>query len=78
MPFAITTHGMDSGFDPHVYSGNIQNMIDFDLINGFDRDAGNERKSADKHGVSMSEAEQVFFNQPLLLLEDTAHSLNFS
>jgi len=49
-------------------------MIDFDLINGFDWDAGNERKSADKHGVSMSEAEQVFFNQPLLLLEDTAHS----
>jgi uncharacterized DUF497 family protein len=51
-------------------------MIDFGLINGFDWDAGNERKSADKHGVSMSGAEQIFFNQPLLLLEDTVHSTN--
>ena len=49
-------------------------MIDLSLISGFDWDAGNDRKSVDKHGVSMAEAEQVFFNSPLLLLEDTAHS----
>ncbi|MCP8883119.1 BrnT family toxin [Devosia sp. XJ19-1] len=40
---------------------------------GFDWDEGNARKSADKHGVSQSEAEQVFFNEPLLTLPDPVH-----
>ena len=48
-------------------------MINFDAISGFDWDDGNRRKN-DKHGVSMSEAEQVFFNAPLLLPEDANHS----
>ena len=49
-------------------------MIDFAWIVGFDWDAGNSRKSADKHGVSQAEAEQVFLNQPLLVVEDARHS----
>jgi hypothetical protein len=49
-------------------------MVDWQRITGFEWDAGNARKSADKHGVSQAEAEQVFFNQPLLLLEDLKHS----
>ena len=48
-------------------------MIDFTKITGFDWDDGNARKN-DKHGVSMAEAEQVFFNDPLLLLADVWHS----
>ena len=48
-------------------------MIDLGKISGFNWDDGNTRKN-DKHGVSMAEAEQVFFNAPLLLLEDSAHS----
>lgn len=48
-------------------------MIDLNQITGFNWDDGNARKN-DKHGVSMAEAEQVFFNAPLLLLEDGAHS----
>lgn len=48
-------------------------MVDLTLITGFDWDKGNARKN-DKHGVSMAEAEQVFFNQPLLLLPDPGHS----
>lgn len=48
-------------------------MIDLSSILGFEWDVGNERKN-EKHGVSMAEAEQVFFNAPLLLLEDVAHS----
>jgi len=36
---------------------------------GFQWDAGNERKSADKHGVSQAEAEQVFSNRPVLFRE---------
>ena len=50
-------------------------MLDFTQITGFEWDAGNERKN-DKHGVTMMETEQVFFNAPLLLLEDAAHSQN--
>ena len=49
-------------------------MIDLSKITGFDWDDGNARKSAGKHAVSMAEAEQVFFNDPLLLLEDAKHS----
>ena len=52
-------------------------MINLASIVGFEWDAGNARKN-DKHGVSMAEAEQVFFNAPLLLLEDPAHSQNES
>ena len=48
-------------------------MIDLVKITGFNWDNGNVRKN-EKHGVSMAEAEQVFFNAPLLLLEDFAHS----
>ncbi|ALO44951.1 BrnT family toxin [Pseudohongiella spirulinae] len=45
-------------------------MIDWTQITGFDWDEGNARKSKDKHSVRQSEAEQVFFNQPLLILAD--------
>ncbi len=50
-------------------------MLDLSKITGFEWDAGNARKN-EKHGVTMMEAEQVFFNAPLLLLEDSAHSQN--
>ena len=49
-------------------------MIDLSQITVFGWDEGNARKNDDKHGVSMAEAEQVFFNAPLLLLEDARHS----
>ena len=48
-------------------------MIDLGKIKGFDWDEGNARKN-ERHGVSMAEAEQVFFNSPLLVLEDLKHS----
>jgi uncharacterized protein len=48
-------------------------MIDLSKIIGFDWDDGNARKN-DKHSVSQSEAEQVFFNSPLLVVADTKHS----
>ena len=56
-----------------MYDHHIQTMTDLSFIVGFEWDAGNDRKN-DKHGVSMAEAEQVFFNEPLLLLDDVAHS----
>ena len=49
-------------------------MINWTHVTGFQWDTGNERKSSDKHGVSKAEAEQVFFNQPLLVLADKKHS----
>ena len=49
-------------------------MINWKQIKGFNWDIGNERKSVDKHSVSQLEAEQLFFNEPLLLLPDKKHS----
>jgi len=46
-----------------------------DAVTGFDWDAGNQGKNA-RHGVLDAEAEQVFFSQPLLVVEDVAHSLD--
>jgi len=48
-------------------------MADLTKVTGFDWDDGNARKN-DRHGVSIAEAEQVFFSVPLLLLVDHAHS----
>jgi len=49
-------------------------MKAIEQISGFEWDAGNERKNAEKHDVTMGEAEEVFFNQPLLVLPDRDHS----
>ena len=49
-------------------------MLNFHRVTGFDWDKGNFRKSKEKHDVSQAEAEQVFFNHPLLLLLDDKHS----
>ena len=48
-------------------------MTDLSKVIGFEWDEGNSRKN-DQHGVSMAEAEQVFFNAPLLVLPDPRHS----
>lgn len=41
---------------------------------GFDWSGGNAEKNWERHGVSPSESEQVFFNRPLFLSDDIAHS----
>jgi uncharacterized DUF497 family protein len=40
----------------------------------FQWDEGNEQKNYLKHGVTQAECEQVFFNAPLLVADDGAHS----
>jgi uncharacterized DUF497 family protein len=50
-------------------------MLDLLRIEGFDWDHGNARKSVEKHDVSQAEAEQIFFNDPLLVVEDVGHSV---
>jgi uncharacterized DUF497 family protein len=49
-------------------------MVDIAHVEGFDWDDGNSYKSLLKHSVTNGEAEEIFFNQPLLLLEDFKHS----
>ena len=53
----------------------IYKMLDLSRIEGFDWDEGNRRKSLEKHDVSHAEAEQIFFNDPLLIVEDVSHSI---
>jgi uncharacterized DUF497 family protein len=48
-------------------------VADLSKITGFDWDEGNSRKN-ERHGVTQAEAEQVFFNVPLLILSDPRHS----
>ena len=52
----------------------IYNMLDLAQVEGFDWDEGNSRKSVEKHDVSQAKAEQIFFNDPLLIVEDVSHS----
>ncbi len=44
-------------------------------LDGFDWDAANLAKNWEKHHVTPWECEQVFFNLPLVVAEDSAHSL---
>lgn len=44
------------------------------LIIGFDWDTGNKDKNLVKHKVTNQESEEVFFNEPLLIFQDSKHS----
>jgi uncharacterized DUF497 family protein len=46
----------------------------FPDLTGFQWDAGNSEKNWLAHDVSQAETEQVFFNRPVLMMPDTAHS----
>ena len=41
---------------------------------GFQWDEGNSQKSAQKHDVHPTEAEEIFFNTPLIISNDDKHS----
>ena len=41
---------------------------------GFQWDEGNATKTSEKHNVSQVECEQLFFNRPLIIKHDKAHS----
>jgi len=42
----------------------------------FQWDEGNRDKNWIKHGITQAECEQVFFNLPLLVFDDSRHSQN--
>jgi uncharacterized protein len=45
-----------------------------DGCNGFEWDEGNANKNWERHQVSPEEAEEVFFNEPLVVRSDVRHS----
>ena len=49
-------------------------MIDLTLTEGFDWDDANTLKIITKHNVMPAEAERIFFNEPLFLMDDFRHS----
>ena len=49
---------------------------EFDQFSGFDWDKGNIDKNLIKHNVENWECEQIFFNEPLIILNDLKHSFS--
>jgi len=47
---------------------------EFEHFVGFQWDEGNSDKNRIKHNVENWECEQIFFNDPLLILDDPRHS----
>jgi uncharacterized DUF497 family protein len=45
------------------------------VCTGFQWDSGNAEKNRDRHQVTQSETEQLFFNRPILVAPDLNHSL---
>lgn len=54
------------------------NFDSFDLteVSGFEWDEGNVEKNKRKHYLDKWQIEEVFFNEPFLIYEDTKHSNN--
>lgn len=43
-------------------------------VEGFQWDAGNSGKSLERHQVTQNEAEEAFFNRPVVVVDDSRHS----
>ncbi len=48
--------------------------LELETVTGFDWDDGNLYKNEKKHGLKWQVIEEIFFNMPLLLLQDVKHS----
>lgn len=48
--------------------------LNVERLRGFTWDDGNIEKNKLKHGLDFWLIEEIFFNEPLLVYEDTAHS----
>ena len=48
--------------------------FELDRFTGFQWDEGNINKNLYKHKIENWECEQVFFNEPLIILDDPKHS----
>ncbi len=52
------------------------NCLDIEAIIGFDWDDGNIHKNEIKHNLKWTTIEEVFFNEPLLIVEDFKHFIS--
>lgn len=59
-----------------IYYGGVMEIISLPEFDGFEWDKGNAQKNWLAHGVTPQEAEQVFFNTPLIVADDHKHSNN--
>ncbi len=50
--------------------------LDVESLVGFDWDDGNIYKNKEKHGLNYKRIEEIFFNEPLIVVEDFFHSEN--
>ena len=50
--------------------------FDFNEVSGFEWDEGNIEKNKKKHNLDKWQIEEVFFNEPFLVYEDSKHSNN--
>ncbi len=57
-----------------VYIPVVTDATTMPVFEGFDWSGGNDRKNWDRHRVTPLEAEQVFFNTPLVVGADEEHS----
>lgn len=53
---------------------NSYRNIKLSPVSGFDWDKGNANKNRLKHNVDTTECEEVFFNEPRIVFEDSKHS----
>lgn len=63
-----------AAYTANVYIIDMSELITVPDFEGFDWTGGNAEKNWAVHQVSPLEAEQVFFNSPLLAGEDDTHS----
>ncbi len=69
--------GVDDPLDAYIlniYSWECMETVSLPEFEGFDWDEGNARKTWESHRVTQQEAEQVFFNRPLIVADDVKHS----
>ena len=48
--------------------------LDVDVLVGFDWNDANVYKNEEKHGLNYKKIEEIFFNEPLIVVEDFLHS----
>ena len=68
---------LDAGLKTYmlvIYSTDLDTMIDFSQLTGFERDTANRDKNWNLHEISWAEAEEPFFHRPLLVYPDPLHS----
>jgi hypothetical protein len=57
-----------------VYTEEVDPLERLRSCTGFEWDEGNSEKNWLRHRVSRAEAEEVFFNRPLVVADDAGHS----